>query len=261
MNNSNPFVPKGSLLDQQSQRRSRLKLAVFCVLAVSVTGLTAMLIQGCKREKPAEDLSSMIDTNTPVFADTNPPVANTNIPVYQPPVSTGSNVAVNPLPPITPVVEAPITEGSEYKVAKGDTLEKIAKNHGVTLKAIQAANPNVKPTKMKIGDKITIPAGGKTSAEVAPTSAAPVIGESSTEAYKIKAGDTLTKIAKAHGTTVKAIQAVNNLTTTKIAVGKTLKIPVKVTAAPVAPVTPAAVEPMPLPPVTTPAPTVPAPVK
>ena len=55
MNNPNPFVPKGSLLEQQSQRRSRLKLAVFCVLAVSVTGLVAMLIQGCKREKPSDE--------------------------------------------------------------------------------------------------------------------------------------------------------------------------------------------------------------
>ena len=55
MNNPNPFVPKGSLLEQQSQRRSRLKLAVFCVLAVTVTGLVAALIQGCKREKPSDE--------------------------------------------------------------------------------------------------------------------------------------------------------------------------------------------------------------
>ena len=34
------------------------------------------------------------------------------------------------------------------------------------------------------------------------------------ETYTVKSGDTLTKIAKAHGTTVKAIKAENNLTTT-----------------------------------------------
>ena len=49
MNNPNPFVPQGSLLEQ-NKRRSRLKLAVFCVLAVGVGGLAAMLIQGCKRD-------------------------------------------------------------------------------------------------------------------------------------------------------------------------------------------------------------------
>ena len=65
MSNPNPFVPKGSLLDQQSQRRSRLKLAVFCVLAISVTGLVAMLIQGCKRTPPDDN------SNNPTLTDTN----------------------------------------------------------------------------------------------------------------------------------------------------------------------------------------------
>ena len=82
MNNPNPFVPKGSLLEQQSQRRSRLKLAVFCVLAVSVTGLVAMLIQGCKREKPTDELNMpVVDTNPPpMMMTTNLPVADTNPP-------------------------------------------------------------------------------------------------------------------------------------------------------------------------------------
>ena len=50
MSNPNPFVPKGSLLEQQSKRRSHLKIAVSCVLAVGIVGLLAMLIQGCKRD-------------------------------------------------------------------------------------------------------------------------------------------------------------------------------------------------------------------
>ncbi|HEX7569025.1 MAG TPA: LysM peptidoglycan-binding domain-containing protein, partial [Verrucomicrobiae bacterium] len=67
-----------------------------------------------------------------------------------------------------------------------------------------------------------------------------------TASYTVKSGDTLTKIAKAHRTTVKAIEAANGLTTTKIAVGKKLKIPSKAEAAPV---TPAPVEAAPAPPV------------
>ena len=68
MNNPNPFVPQGSLLEQQSKRRSRLKFAVFCVLAVSVAGLTAMLIQGCKREQTeAENQPPPLDTNEPAM--------------------------------------------------------------------------------------------------------------------------------------------------------------------------------------------------
>jgi LysM repeat protein len=52
----------------------------------------------------------------------------------------------------------------------------------------------------------------------------------------VKSGDSLTKIAKAHGTTVKAIKAENNLNTDHLKVGQKLKIPAKAeAAAPVAP--------------------------
>lgn len=51
----------------------------------------------------------------------------------------------------------------------------------------------------------------------------------------MKSGDTLTKIAKTYGTTVKAIEAENNLSTTKIHVGQKLTIPAKAEAAAPAP--------------------------
>jgi LysM repeat protein len=70
----------------------------------------------------------------------------------------------------------------------------------------------------------------------------------------VKSGDTLTKIAKAQGTTVKAIRGENNLTTDHIKVGQKLKIPAKAEAAAPAPA-PAPVAPAPAPaPGTTPAP-------
>lgn len=43
--------------------------------------------------------------------------------------------------------------------------------------------------------------------------------------YKVKEGDSLEKIARAHQTTIKAIKELNGLTSDKIVVGKTLKIP------------------------------------
>jgi LysM repeat protein len=258
MNKSNPFVPKGSLLEQQSQRRSHLKIAVSCVLAVSILGLVGMLIQGCKREQPNTDLNPPLftETNPPDMMGTNPPPLDaTNPPIVLPPV-----LPTNPPVVVPPVVEAPA--GSEYVVVKGDSLAKIAKKNGVTLKALEAANPGVIPTKLKIGQKLVIPAGGKTSADAAaPLSAA--TGDAGTATYTVKSGDTLTKIAKAHGTTVKAIQAANNLTTTKISVGKKLKIPSKASAAPVAPVAPTPVEAAPAPPALplTTVPAMPEPVK
>jgi LysM repeat protein len=242
MNNPNPFVPKGSILETQSKRRSRLKLAVFCALAVGVAGLSAMLIQGCKRETPPADDGSTptIDTNAMPTVDTNTtPVVDTNTAVIPP-------VATNPPPYVPPMAAV----GTEYAVLKGDSLAIIAKKSGVTLKALEAANPGVVPTKLKIGQKLQIPA--PTTGAVAPTAATGV--DTGAETYSVKSGDTLSKIAKAHGTTIKAIQSENNLATTVIKVGQKLKIPAKAEVAAPAPVAPepAPAAPEPVAPVTPP---------
>ena len=252
MNNPNPFVPKGSLLELQGRRRSRLKLAVFCVLAVCITGLVAALIQGCKREKPDTDLNPPpMDTNDMEMTDTNLPPTNevSNPPVTVPPVETSNFPAVVP-PPVAPVQPA-APAASEYVVVKGDTLGKIAKKNGVSLKALEDANPGVVPTKLKIGQKLAIPAGTGTPPE---TSAPAAAGDMGTASYTVRSGDTLSKIAKRNGTTVKAIEAANGLITTKIKVGQKLKIPSKVEAAPAAPA-PVSDATSALPPASIPAPT------
>jgi LysM repeat protein len=219
MNNPNPFVPKGSLLEEQSKRRSRLKLAVFCAVVVGGVGLTAMLIQGCKREQNNEtENQPPVDTNTVVVDTNQPSMVATNPPVTPPPVVVQ--------PPAAPA-------GTEYVIVHGDTLAKIAKKNGVTLSALKAANPGVEPTKLKVGQKLTIPGGG-TAPAANGASVAPDTGMGG-EAYTVKSGDTLTKIAKAHGTTVKAIKAASNLTTDHIKVGQKLTIPAKAEAAAPAP--------------------------
>ncbi len=242
MNNPNPFVPQGSLLEQ-NKRRSRMKLAVFCVLAVGVCGLTAMLIQGCKRENPETETPPQPDTNVVSTTDTNLlPAQTSNSMAYVPPIPTSSVPIVVP-----PPVPEPTT--TEYTVVEGDTLGKIAKKNGVKLKALEDANPGVVPTKLKVGQKLVIPApAGGISATT--TTDVTSLAETGGEIYTVKSGDTLTKIAKANGTTVKRIKSENNLTTTRITVGQKLKIPAKAEAAtpppmPAAPVAPAVMPPTP----------------
>jgi LysM repeat protein len=43
--------------------------------------------------------------------------------------------------------------------------------------------------------------------------------------YEVKRGDTLTRIAKTHGTTVKALREANGMKTDRILVGQKLKVP------------------------------------
>ena len=252
MSNPNPFVPKGSLLEQQSHRRSRLKLMVFCVLAVSVTGLVAMLIQGCKRTPPDEGgNTSMTDTNTPSDVSTNMP-PDTNATAYVPAIPTNAAYVPPTPPPQPPVVPA---AGTEYIVVTGDTLSKIAKANGVSLKALEAANPGVDSKHLKVKQKLTIPAKSDATS-VGATTESTSSGES---VYTVKAGDTLGKIAHAHGTTVKALEMENNLTTTKINVGQKLKLPVKAEAAPSTPVEAPPTAPVNSPPTVVAPPTTPAP--
>jgi LysM repeat protein len=273
MNNPNPFVPQGSLLEQQSKRRSRLKLGVFCMLAVGIAGLSAMLIQGCKREESenSPDMSQSqpsVDTNNYAETDTNIPpteVSNPPVPPGPPETSVTPVPAPAPVPPPAPMpAPAPAPTENEYVVVKGDTLGRIAKANGVMLKALEDANPGITPTRLRIGQKLTIPAGAtptgaSAAAETANGMATTTGGD---EVYTVKSGDTLTRIARHYGVTVKALETENNLSTTKIRVGQKLNIPAKAEAAPTEVNTPPpsaaspapAPEPVPAPSAPTPAP-------
>lgn len=216
MNSPNPFVPQGSLLELQSKRRSRVKVAVLCVLAVNVIGLMALLMQGCKREQTEAENQAPLETTNETE------MMNTNLP---------AEVASNPPVQSPAMVQPPA--GTEYVVVKGDSLSKIAKKYGVTVKAIEAVNPGIDPNKLKVGQKVTIPAGtGATGAATEMTASSGTSGGE--QIYIVKSGDTLSRIAKRYGTTPRAIQSANGLPTTRILVGEKLKIPAKAEAAPAA---------------------------
>jgi LysM repeat protein len=220
MNNPSPFIPQGSNLEQQSKSRSSLKIKIFCALGINVAVLLVLLMQGCKREQPQQQAELF-----PIYTDTNPPPVETVDTNMLPVVDTN---AVVQLPPTTTVVEPsttvtppPLTTTQEYTIQKGDTYSTIAPKFGVTVKALQTANPTVDPAKLQIGKKIIIPAATATA-----NPAAPVVDTATGETvYTVKSGDTLGEIAKQFQTSVKAIQSANGLTDTRIKVGQKLKIP------------------------------------
>ena len=161
MNNQNPLIPQGSALEQKNKGRARVKIAVFFVLTLHGIGLMALLMQGCGQPKEPAPAPEMTETNQPpAFVETtNVAVTTSNPPVV---VTTPTE----PQTAVTPVVPAGATE---YTVVKGDYLDKIAKNFHVTVKAITEANPGIEPTKLKIGQKIHIPAAAAPAAPAATT--------------------------------------------------------------------------------------------
>jgi LysM repeat protein len=231
MNNTqSPLVPQGSLLDQKQTNRARVKVAVFFVLAVHAIGLMALLMQGCRKEEPVAQ-----QTTDPAAAATASTVPATTTPASTTVVD--NSTAGLPAAPLAPVTAAatPVTPpaettatpapgtASEYTVAQGDNFWTIGKKFGVSSKAIADANPTADPAKLKIGQKLHVPAPvAKTTPATATMVADAASGEQS---YTVKSGDNLLKIAGQYHTSVKAIRSANSLTTDRITVGQKLKIP------------------------------------
>src|SRR6266404_2294587 len=152
MNNKSTLDPLGSLLEQKNKGRTRVKIAVFFVLAIHGIGLLALLLQGCRRDEPAQkseqastsnNTTPSLDSGAPVAPEsTNPPANNPAIPPGQPAgTETGIATAVAP-------------GGTEYTIAKGDTFSSIGSHFHVTVNAIKEANPGVDATRLQIGKKL-----------------------------------------------------------------------------------------------------------
>ena len=239
MNEPSPLVPQGSF-ESQARRKSHVRIAVFGILAVHVVVLGGLLILGCKREdKPAETADTPPPTAT---NDLTPPPFGTDVVVAGATnLAAAVTNAVGGIPSVVPLVVPPIMPppdagpATEHKIAKGESFSTLAAKYHVSLKSIVDANPNLVPTKLKIGDVVKIPA----KSAAAPASAGTTTTTPDTaDSYTVKSGDVLGSIATKHGTTVKEIQKLNNMTTTQIKVGQKLKLPVK-TAPPAGAVPPA----------------------
>ena len=70
--------------------------------------------------------------------------------------SPAPSEAASPVPEVSAAPSTPAGTRT-YKVKAGDQMIPIAKKFGVTLAALQAANPKVNPNKMQIGTILIIP--------------------------------------------------------------------------------------------------------
>jgi LysM repeat protein len=97
----------------------------------------------------------------PQSADLTPFVTSTESPRQTP---EGLVAAETPLPSPTPFT---------YTVKTGDTISSIALKFGVSMDSLQAANPQISPNSMSVGEVIKIPSDlGNPSGEPTPTPAA-----------------------------------------------------------------------------------------
>ena len=107
---------------------------------------------------------------------------------------------------------------STYTVKKGDSLSKIANMHNVSVSKLKSMN-NLKSNVIHPKQKLKLTGSAKaTSTKQVSTKAV------ATNTYKVKKGDSLSKIAKAHNTSVSKLKSLNGLKSNLIRVNQTLKV-------------------------------------
>jgi LysM repeat protein len=260
--NSPTLMPPLSPLSQPPKGKSNVRIAVITIIALHAVFFGGLLLQGCKR-KPGETAGSNLlaaNTNADYGMLTNPPYAEppvtlpgtgstqqvadtlapapTNVPLPTPAPATPIAGPTTPAP-IIPAPATPATPGGprEYTIVKGDIPVNIAKANGVPLKELLKANPGLDPRRLQIGQKLVIPAAptplAAAPAPVVPSpapGAAPGAPDAGT-LHVVKGGENLTRIAKQHGVSVKALRAANSLKTDRIHAGQKLKVPAAKAAA------------------------------
>ncbi len=263
MKGSNPIIPPGAQFDGARRGRSNMRMAVVVVVLMHMALFTGILFNACKQKDEGEaqketekEMAGMVNRQQPEPAPLPEPMAPAPLPALPslpdsgsplPPLPSEGSAAIPPVPlPTTPAVPLPlapsptaisglpepalpasVTGGTEYVIAGGDNFWTIGRKFGVTAKQIEMANPNVVPTRMKIGQKITIPAPNPVAA---PAPAVPVVDDGSI--YTVKSGDTLGHIALRHKVKIAELKALNGLTTDLIRIGQRLKLPTTALPAP-----------------------------
>ena len=109
-----------------------------------------------------------------------------------------------------------------YKVRQGDTLEKIARRNGTTVKRLCQLN-NINQNKvLHPGDMLKV--SGTVQTTTKQTASSPSKASTSST-YTVKSGDTLTKIASRNGTTVKKLCQLNNINENKpLQIGQKIRL-------------------------------------
>jgi peptidoglycan endopeptidase LytE len=135
-----------------------------------------------------------------------------------------------------PSAPAPAQTGT-YTVKGGDTLSSIARSHSTTIAKIQQLN-NISGSVIHPGQKLKV-AGTAQVVVSAPTPAPTVTAPApapATSTYRVVGGDTLSKISRSYNVSVAQLMSWNNLNSSTIHVGQTLKIQGGATVSPSSPV-------------------------
>lgn len=128
----------------------------------------------------------------------------------------GQRLEIPDAEPVRAKTEKAAPKSEIYVVRTGDTLSEIADRFGIGLSKLRAAN-GLRGNSIRIGQRLVIPATAKNLQKASSSSSA--------KTHVVKAGDTLSGIARRYGTSVSAIQRANGMKGSNLRVGEHLKLP------------------------------------
>ena len=181
---------------------------------------TLVFVQGCGTPQPKVE---------PPPAPVLPPPAAPEKPSILPPARPVEVRPALPALPAKPLLpKAPEAAPQEYVIQTGDSLSVVAHRHGLKTSELAAVNGITDLNKVRVGQKILIPASGTSMHAAAPVKkpakpAAPTALTGSE--YVVQAGDYLGKIAQKYGVRTAAIREANNLTSDVLRPGQKLVLP------------------------------------
>lgn len=121
----------------------------------------------------------------------------------------------------------------QYTIRIGDTLEKIARDHGVSITDLKTWN-KLRSNKIRVGQTLDIYSEPEERVRLIPSTPQPAAGsgnEGSREnrlqgaMHRVKKGETLGEIARLYDTNVKSFMTVNKLRSSDLAIGQRLIVP------------------------------------
>ncbi|HEX4867619.1 MAG TPA: LysM peptidoglycan-binding domain-containing protein [Acidimicrobiales bacterium] len=124
---------------------------------------------------------------------------------------------------VVPAGSAAAPASGTYTVARGDTLGSIASRHGTTISALVAANGIKNPNLIRLGQRLTVPAGAAAPA-AGSTALASVTPAGGATTHLVRPGDTIAGIARRYAIPQQQLIDANGLTNGAIYAGQRLSL-------------------------------------